>query len=90
MKAVAADEDTPRYWYDALGIIAHGDDLDWDYLVRRARQHGVRRILSLLIYAQSNDLVVPSAPIAELMVLGSYEIALRSDGNRAGTPGRVA
>ena len=75
MKAVAADEDTPRYWYDALGIIAHADGLDWDYLVRRARQHGVRRILSLLIYAQSNDLVVPIAPIAELMTLGGYEAA---------------
>jgi predicted nucleotidyltransferase len=75
MKAVAADEDTPRYWYDALGIIAHADGLDWDYLVRRARQHGVRRILSLLIYAQSNDLVVPLAPIAELIALGGYEAA---------------
>jgi predicted nucleotidyltransferase len=75
MKAVAADEDTPRYWYDALGIIAHADDMDWDYLVRRARQHGVRRILSLLIYAQSNDLVVPIAPIAELMTLGGYDPA---------------
>ncbi|MGZ4135939.1 MAG: nucleotidyltransferase [Actinomycetota bacterium] len=30
MKAVAADEDTSRYWYDALGIIAHADGLDWD------------------------------------------------------------
>jgi predicted nucleotidyltransferase len=75
MKAVAADEDTPRYWYDALGIIAHADGLDWDYLVRRGRQHGVRRILSLLIYAQSNDLVVPAEPIAELITLGGYEPA---------------
>jgi predicted nucleotidyltransferase len=75
MKAVAADEDTPRYWYDALGIIAHADGLDWEYLVRRGKQHGVRRILSLLIYAQSNDLVVPAAPIAELMMLGGYEAA---------------
>jgi predicted nucleotidyltransferase len=83
MKAVAADEDTPRYWYDALGIIAHADGLDWEYLVRRARQHGVRRILSLLIYAQSNDLVVPNAPIAELIALGGYEAAPAepADGN---------
>jgi predicted nucleotidyltransferase len=86
MKAVAADEDTPRYWYDALGIIAHADELDWDYLVRRARQHGVRRILSLLIYAQSNDLVVPAAPIRELMTLGGYELPVhepRDDEGRA-------
>jgi predicted nucleotidyltransferase len=81
MKAVAADEDTPRYWYDALGIIAHADGLDWEYLVRRGRQHGVRRILSLLIYAQSNDLVVPAAPIAELMMLGGYEAAAEPGAN---------
>ena len=88
MKAVAADEDTPRYWYDALGIIAHAD-LDWEYLVRRARQHGVRRILSLLVYAQSNDLVVPAAPIAELMMLGGYEAKTSPDAT-TGRPERVA
>jgi len=87
MKAVASDEDTPRYWYDALGIIAHAEELDWDYLVRRARQHGVRRILSLLIYAQSNDLVVPAGPISELMMLGGYEAA-SADGSPA-TNGRA-
>ena len=81
MKAVASDEDTPRYWYDALGIIAHADGLDWEYLVRRGRQHGVRRILSLLIFAQSNDLVVPAAPIAELMALGGYDAAPASNGD---------
>jgi hypothetical protein len=42
MKAVATSEATPRYWYDAIAIIGH-TDLDWDYLVRRARQAGVRR-----------------------------------------------
>jgi predicted nucleotidyltransferase len=84
MKAVAADEDTPRYWYDALGLIAHADGLDWEYLVRRGRQHGVRRILSLLIYAQSNDLVVPAAPIAELMMLGGYEPAGQPSGDADG------
>jgi predicted nucleotidyltransferase len=81
MKAVAADEDTPRYWYDALGIIAHADGLDWEYLVRRGKQHGVRRILSLLVYAQSNDLVVPTSPIAELMMLGGYEAAPQPEAN---------
>jgi predicted nucleotidyltransferase len=84
MKAVAADEDTPRYWYDALGIIAHADGLDWEYLVRRGKQHGVRRILSLLIYAQSNDLVVPAGPIAELIMLGGYEAAAEPHPNGNG------
>jgi predicted nucleotidyltransferase len=65
MKAIAASEDTPRYWYDALAIIAY-TELDWNYLVARARQHGARRILSLLLFAGSIDLVVPRAPVDEL------------------------
>ena len=73
MKAIASGEDTPRYWYDALAIIANASDLDWDYLLRRARQHGARRVLSLLLYAQSNDQVVPSWAVEEL-----FE-AIRSD-----------
>jgi predicted nucleotidyltransferase len=65
MKAIAASEDTPRYWYDALAIIAQ-TELDWRYLVARAQQHGARRILSLLLFAGSVDLVVPRAPVDEL------------------------
>ena len=65
MKASAAGEDTARYWYDALGILSRAD-LDWPYLVARARQHGARRTLSLLLFASSVDLVVPSEPMAEL------------------------
>ena len=64
MKAVAHEEDTPHYWHDAITIIV-GRDLDWNYLVRRAR-HGAKRVLSLLIYAQSSDLFVPDEPIREL------------------------
>jgi hypothetical protein len=66
MKAIASGEDTPRYWYDALAITANSSELDWDYLLRRARQHGARRVLSLLLYAQSNDQVVPSWAVEEL------------------------
>jgi hypothetical protein len=64
IKAIIHDEATPRHWYDALGIIA-GAELDWDYLLLRSR-HGPRRMLSLLIYAQSNDLIVPDRPVREL------------------------
>jgi predicted nucleotidyltransferase len=72
MKAVATSEDTPRYWYDAIGIIAHSE-LDWEYLLRRARPAGVRRVLSLLLYAQSVDVLVPSWAVAALaeLVTGS-------------------
>jgi predicted nucleotidyltransferase len=65
MKALAHEEATPRYWHDALGIIAR-TDLDWDYLLHRARL-GARRILALLLYAQSNDLVVPDRVVRELI-----------------------
>lgn len=65
MKASAMTEDTSRYWYDAAAILANSD-LDWDYLVARARQHGPRRILSLLLFATSIDIVVPAEPIQTL------------------------
>ena len=64
IKAIANDEQSSRHWNDALSLIA-ACEIDWDYLVRRA-QRGARRVLSLLIYAQSSDLVVPMRPIAEL------------------------
>lgn len=65
IKALAATEETPRHWYDALSLIPTSE-LDWDYVLRRA-QRGPRRVLSLLVYAQSVDLNVPDAVIANLM-----------------------
>lgn len=65
MKACAMSEDTSRYWYDAVSIVAH-TELDWDYLVARGREHGARRLLSLLLFATSLDIVVPSEPIQSL------------------------
>jgi predicted nucleotidyltransferase len=71
IKAIVGDEATPRHWYDALGIIAHSE-IDWDYLLRRS-EHGPRRLLSLLIYAQANDLVVPDRVIRSLFE-GVYDV----------------
>jgi predicted nucleotidyltransferase len=68
IKAVVHGEHMPRHWYDALALLAHCQELDWDYLLKRARK-GVRRVLSLLLYAQSNDLVVPWRPVRELFRL---------------------
>ncbi len=65
IKAVVHDEHMPRHWHDALAIVAICD-LDWDYLVRRARQYGARRVLSLLLYATSVDLLVPSVAVRTL------------------------
>ena len=64
LKAIVAAEHAPRHWYDALAVIST-TDLDWEYLVRRARR-GIRRVLSLLLYAQSVDLPVPTAVVVEL------------------------
>ena len=60
-------EYSPRHWHDALALIV-ACDLDWDYLARRAR-HGPRRVLSLLLYAQSNDLPVPARVVQDLFAL---------------------
>jgi predicted nucleotidyltransferase len=64
VKAVIHDEQTPRHWGDALGVIAEAE-LDWDYLARRARK-GARRVLALLLYAQSNDLIVTDDTVRSL------------------------
>jgi hypothetical protein len=66
IKAIIHDEETPRHWYDALSVIASPTiELDWDYLLRRAT-HSPRRVLSLLTYAQSADVVVPDRVIDAL------------------------
>ena len=65
IKAIVHDEHMPRHWHDALAIISRCA-LDWDYVLRRARRHGARRVLALMLYAESNDLVVPAGPIRAL------------------------
>ena len=65
IKAVTASEHRFHHWYDALGIISLCD-LDWAYLSERARRCGPRRVLSLLLYAESMDLTVPADTIHEL------------------------
>lgn len=66
IKAVATSEDACRHWYDALAVIARGD-LDWDYVLARARRAGPRRVLSLILYAESNDVAIPVEPVRELL-----------------------
>jgi predicted nucleotidyltransferase len=64
IKAIAHDEPSARHWNDALALLA-ACAIDWDYLLERSAR-GAHRVLSLLVYAQSNDLVVPVWPIAQL------------------------
>ncbi len=64
LKAAVHDENGPRHWHDALGILGR-TRLDWDYLLARAHR-APRRLLSLLVYAHSVDLAVPNEVIKEL------------------------
>jgi len=63
-KAVVYEEEIPHQWHDAVAIVSQ-PQLDWDYVVRRAA-HGTKRVLSLLVYAQSNDQFVPNDAIRKL------------------------
>lgn len=64
IKSRVADEVGPRHWFDALGILA-SSTIDWDYLLSRSRI-APRRVLSLLLYAQSSDLLIPTRVIRAL------------------------
>jgi hypothetical protein len=75
IKALVHKEHSPRHWFDALALLRR-DDLDWAYLVRRARQHGPLRVLSLLYYARSNDQVVPDHAIADVLEAAREEVAV--------------
>lgn len=64
MKAVVHSEASPRHWHDALAILGE-TDLDWEYLLRRASR-APRRVMSLFVYAQSLDLLVPNRVVRSL------------------------
>ncbi|MGE3611277.1 MAG: nucleotidyltransferase [Bacteriovoracaceae bacterium] len=64
IKAAAHQEENPHHWHDALAVLAQGN-LDWDYLLKRAKL-APRRMLALLLYAQSNDIAVSNESIQKL------------------------
>lgn len=64
IKAAAHSELTPNHWHDAIALLSYAN-IDWQYLIKRARR-APRRILSLLLYAQSNDIWIPNYVIHEL------------------------
>ncbi len=66
IKAVLHDETRTGDWFDALALVAR-PDIDWDYLVRRARGHGAQRVLSLLLYARAEGTDVPGRILADLL-----------------------
>ncbi len=62
--SLGLDEHCMRHLNDLLGLL-RASEMDWDYLIRRARL-GPRRVLSLLLYGQSLDLLVPNHAIKVL------------------------
>ncbi len=69
IKALVFKERAPRHWYDALALLQR-TDLDWGYLIKRALGYDFRRVLSLLIYARSEDRAVPAEAIQKLFDAG--------------------
>ena len=67
IKSAAHQENNSHHWYDALAVLKQGE-IDWEYLLKRAR-NAPRRVLSLLIYGQSNDIAVPNEVIEKLFEL---------------------
>jgi predicted nucleotidyltransferase len=63
--SLSMDEHCMRHLNDLLSIL-RTTELDWDYVIKRSRL-GPRRVLSLLLYAQSLDLLVPPRVIKELV-----------------------
>jgi len=64
IQAVAHSEITPHAWHEALALLS-SSAFDWGYFLKRARR-APHRILSLLLYAQSNDIWVPNQVVQEL------------------------
>jgi predicted nucleotidyltransferase len=78
IKCAVHYEGGPHHWHDALAVLSHAN-IDWNYLLRRARR-APRRLLSLLIYAQSSDILIPNHVIAHL-----YEYVFGGEPRQAGT-----
>ncbi|HEX4925211.1 MAG TPA: nucleotidyltransferase [Bdellovibrionales bacterium] len=64
IKCAVHNEIGPHHWHDALAVLAHAT-IDWEYLLKRSRR-APRRLLALLIYGQSNDILVPNSIIHQL------------------------
>lgn len=64
IKVSAFAEHAGYHWFDALALLATSE-IDWDYLLFRSRR-AVRGVLSLLAYAQAEDIAVPDSIVERL------------------------
>jgi hypothetical protein len=65
MKALLHDEDRAFDWFDAVSLLDQ-PGVDWDYLIRRAEAYGAQRVLSLMIFAETQGVAVPPPAISRL------------------------
>lgn len=66
MKAVFDGVDRQGRWYGALSLFRRFP-IDWDYLAERGIAHAPRRVLSLLLYAADEGIVVPDRSLSKLI-----------------------
>lgn len=64
-KVLAHKEEAPGHWFDSLELLRKYD-FDWEYLLTRAKKHGAKRMLSFLLYAQTDEIAVPDSLIDRL------------------------
>jgi predicted nucleotidyltransferase len=64
IKCAVHSEEGHHHWHDALSVLSQAK-LDWDYLLHRSRK-APRRLMALLVYAQSCDIAVPNYIIHKL------------------------
>ncbi len=64
IKCAVHSEEGHHHWHDALSVLSNSK-IDWDYMIYRSRK-APRRLLALLLYAQSCDIWVPNTPIQKI------------------------
>lgn len=65
MQALATKRDAPEYWFNGVEVLQESD-VDWEYLVRRARVRPAR-VAALLAYGRSEGVDVPQDVLTRLL-----------------------
>jgi predicted nucleotidyltransferase len=65
VEAAANSPESQAHWYVPIRILMR-TAIDWEHRLERARL-APRRIVSLLVYAQSDDIEVPAQAVRELL-----------------------
>jgi hypothetical protein len=64
-KVLVHNEESSGHWFDSLRLLQRFE-IDWDYLQDRSIKHGPRRMLSFLLYAQTDEMNVPDRILQSL------------------------